>query len=498
MKLQIILVLLGLCAFPCMAVAKDRALLVGIDQYRDPAIPQLKGCADDAMRMKAFLKNRYGFQEADFLVLTNDNATSEAILSSFSTWLVAQTSPGDRVFFFYSGHGSYLKDDNGDETNDREDETIAPFNTILKTGANEIRDDEFERFISQLSGRRTVMVFDSCHSGTISRGVKTLAKFIPPPDAVSLTNGNIEQAQETSFRSRSQAQTKDLEYEPFVNPPNIERVAGTVVISAAQANQTANQVYLENCFQGLLAYLFMRAQQNETPALTTLKTRIEQGMKDMEKSGVVKSPQNPVFEVIGPLQLEGQPLFGTWTQAVQVAVVNPPSNIKLSLTTTSHKTIFTPNDKLAYEIQTDTAGYVYLLVFSEDAPGVEPAYNCRGEKMDRRHVSCLFPNQFSLDNYLTVGTHIIPKEEIVLTGTSTDVVVVILSRTKLNIATEPYRDKCGNHEYSWEDMFRRLGLARIQEMVSTAVSRGGQKIGAMKVPSDLDWQAASIVIETRK
>ncbi|HNC46734.1 MAG TPA: hypothetical protein PLU80_21365, partial [Acidobacteriota bacterium] len=272
----------------------------------------------------------------------------------------------------------------------------------------------------------------------------------------------------------------------------------TVIISAAQANQSANQVYLDNEYQGLLSYLFIQAQHNETPTLATLKTRIEQGMKDFEKKSAGGKPQTPVFEVIGPLQLEGQPLFGTWTQAVQVAVVNPPSNIKLSIQTTSHKTVFTPNDTLAYEITTDTPGYFYLLVFSEDAPGVEPAYNCRGEKMDRRHVSCLFPNQFAIENRLAAGTHIIPKEGIELTGTSTDVVVVILSRTRLNIATESYPSNCGNHEYSWEEMFGRLGLAKIQEMVSTAASRGGQKINAIKVPSELDWQAASVVIETRK
>src|SRR5262249_33649742 len=95
-------------------------------------------------------------------------ATAGRIASEFRSWLIAGTKPGDRIFFLYSGHGTRVKDDNGDEE-DGEDEALAPYD-VDRYGNNLIRDDLFNQMLGELSGRMVVMVFDSCHSGTISRG----------------------------------------------------------------------------------------------------------------------------------------------------------------------------------------------------------------------------------------------------------------------------------------------------------------------------------------
>ena len=151
--------------------AVDRALIVGVERYRDPNVP---GCEADARAMEQLIKSVYKFAEVK--VLINEEATASNIERWFRSWLIAGTQPGDRVFFFYAGHGSQIADDNGDES-DGKDETLAPYDVLPKSGANVIRDDLFDEMIGKLNGRRAVLVFDSCHSGTISRGVPRLKDF---------------------------------------------------------------------------------------------------------------------------------------------------------------------------------------------------------------------------------------------------------------------------------------------------------------------------------
>src|SRR5215475_11220184 len=122
--------------------AKDRALLVGIDTYKYKAagVPDTPGCVQDAKTMKEILTSRFNFSEGSIHQLLNSEATSARIKEELQSWLIKGTEPGDRVFFLYSGHGSQLPDDNGDEK-DGLDETVAPYDVNPETGSGEIRDD---------------------------------------------------------------------------------------------------------------------------------------------------------------------------------------------------------------------------------------------------------------------------------------------------------------------------------------------------------------------
>src|SRR3954454_8495664 len=171
------------------ALAADRALVVGVEKYGDSRVPETPGCVLDATQTAKFLETKYGFAGTAIKVLTNEQATAANIEHEFRQWLIEGTQPGDRVFFLYAGHGSQLPDDNGDEE-DGLDETIAPYDVNPETGSGEIRDDVFDELIAQLSGRRAVLLFDSCHSGTISRDLPKLhpfprgggARYLPRPD----------------------------------------------------------------------------------------------------------------------------------------------------------------------------------------------------------------------------------------------------------------------------------------------------------------------------
>jgi hypothetical protein len=81
------------------------ALLVGIDQY-GANIPPLPGCLTDVELQKDLLRYRFGFQDADIVTLTGQQASREAIEAAFLEHLIAQARAGDVVIFHFSGYGS--------------------------------------------------------------------------------------------------------------------------------------------------------------------------------------------------------------------------------------------------------------------------------------------------------------------------------------------------------------------------------------------------------
>ena len=146
-----------------------KALLIGIEEY--PHFSKLHGPVQDVNNMEQFITSFWGYKESDVRKLINSDATRNGILRELTQWLVE--SNDEEVLFYYSGHGWYQKDTNGDEQ-DGNDETIAPYDTRLSEGIlyNMISDDEIAAVAKRLQGRKAVFIFDSCHSGTISRGLR--------------------------------------------------------------------------------------------------------------------------------------------------------------------------------------------------------------------------------------------------------------------------------------------------------------------------------------
>lgn len=147
------------------------ALLIGINQY--PKLPpdkQLHGCVNDVELMADILKRRFGFATSNVKLMRDSEATRDNILAQMDA-LVADTAENDIVALVYSGHGSQIRDREGDEA-DGWDETIVPFDSGRDTHpCRDITDDEIYLRLLQLT-RKTpfvTLLFDCCHSGTISR-----------------------------------------------------------------------------------------------------------------------------------------------------------------------------------------------------------------------------------------------------------------------------------------------------------------------------------------
>jgi len=135
-----------------------KALLIGIN-YNDTS-NQLNGCIEDTNSMHKFLESKGYLNIKKLTDETDIKPTRENIINEL-TELLRTSEDGDLIFIYYSGHGSYVLDTNGDEL-DKRDEVIVPldFNVIL--------DDELKSIIDNNMKQKTsiIAVFDCCNSGT--------------------------------------------------------------------------------------------------------------------------------------------------------------------------------------------------------------------------------------------------------------------------------------------------------------------------------------------
>lgn len=139
-----------------------RSLHIGINDY--PGVgSDLSGCVNDAMDWKKALEAK-GFNES--WTLLDKQAKKEEMLTAISK-IVCLTGPKDIGVITYSGHGTWVPDQDGDEADGR-DEALCPWD--IGTSGVVITDDElFEVFSQRQHGARIIFVSDSCHSGSVSR-----------------------------------------------------------------------------------------------------------------------------------------------------------------------------------------------------------------------------------------------------------------------------------------------------------------------------------------
>ncbi len=165
-----------------------KALIVGINKY-DPALnADLNGCVNDSYNIINIL-TKFGFDENDMNILRDYNATKANILAGLDS-LVSGVVTGDQLVFYYSGHGSQVRDIDGDEISDNLDEIICP--TDLDWN-DPLTDDILAASFKQVpEGAQLTFVCDSCNSGGISGsgGPSRFAlggddkRFLEPPPEV--------------------------------------------------------------------------------------------------------------------------------------------------------------------------------------------------------------------------------------------------------------------------------------------------------------------------
>ena len=136
------------------------ALVIGIGEYLDPAVPALKGIPHDmvsAQRMAAAMAIPAG----NIRVLRDQDATADRIRAEI-TALNARVADGDRVFVYYSGHGTRTFDERVKEDGCTEG--------LLATDGQVLTNVEMGQRLAPLAKRTDKMLvfYDACFSGGVA------------------------------------------------------------------------------------------------------------------------------------------------------------------------------------------------------------------------------------------------------------------------------------------------------------------------------------------
>lgn len=143
-----------------------KALLIGINYYSVPSA-RLNGCINDITNMKNTLITNYGYTENNITVLRDDinnrltMPTATNILNCLMS-LIYNSAKCEEIWIHYSGHGGQIRDKNGDEASGL-DSVIVPVD-FMSVG---VIPDDYIYNIVRMSRTRTIMLFDSCNSGTV-------------------------------------------------------------------------------------------------------------------------------------------------------------------------------------------------------------------------------------------------------------------------------------------------------------------------------------------
>ena len=284
----------AICALsaPSEAAGATRALVVGIDTYSPPAGQRsrhagradwqdLKGASADAGAIHALLLARYGFADSDVRLLQDRAATRQAILDGLHKHLGA-AKRGDTAFFYYAGHGSQVTNSKSKERN-RLDESLVPADSWQ--GVPDVRDKELARAFAAIldAGIRLVVIFDSCHSGSASRG---------PAGA----------ADAAGMRARKIHPSAIDAADDYVPPSRAGK--DFLALSAAQDFQLAWEAWGDDGLpRGLFSLALQRAMQTAAPdePVDLLFRRVQSAV------ATARDDQDPVIEA-DPARLK-QPLF---------------------------------------------------------------------------------------------------------------------------------------------------------------------------------------------
>lgn len=160
---------------------KQKALLIGINDYPDPA-QRLEGCINDVFTMSSVLQD-CGVPPEAIRTCLNGRATTEGILSRMK-WLLDDPKPGDELVFYYSGHGARIPEYGNDYEPDHFTESLVPWDFDWSP-ERAISDDQIFNLYSQLPyDCRLLMIFDCCHSGGIHRDGGMRPRGLTPPDDI--------------------------------------------------------------------------------------------------------------------------------------------------------------------------------------------------------------------------------------------------------------------------------------------------------------------------
>jgi len=143
-----------------IARSSRHALIIGVGEYTADGVPSLKGVRHDVDSAVTIAKNM-GVAEGNITFLRDEDATAVGIRNAI-TDIARRTREGDRVFIYYSGHGTRWVDTAFDPTSCTEG--------LLASDGQVLTNREISGLLTPIAQKteKLFVFYDACHSGGVA------------------------------------------------------------------------------------------------------------------------------------------------------------------------------------------------------------------------------------------------------------------------------------------------------------------------------------------
>ena len=158
------------------SLGEYKALIIGINDYKNANIPDLETAVSDAKALARILENEYGFEVK---LLLDRQATREAIYRSLRK-LAASTKPNDSVLIYFAGHGDLDRTYN--------DGWWIPADAVGGNPVTYFDNVQVQKAMRNMKARHVLLISDSCYSGTLFGKARSLPPVIDDKYYLNLYN----------------------------------------------------------------------------------------------------------------------------------------------------------------------------------------------------------------------------------------------------------------------------------------------------------------------
>jgi len=227
---------------------------------------------NDVQSLGDLLVTKFDFRPEDIHLLRDAEGVKSRVRQEWQ-WLTAGAAPGDTLVFHFSGHGSNVRDQNGDEADGR-DEITCLYDMDFDDPNTYILDDEWYEWVRQVRrDANLIIVKDTCHSGGSSRAM-------PVRDSRGMIHEMLVSSSQTSrgLGSEGPLPETQVSVNRFLVPPDLGLDGSRAVVSravkpsklrraadlnlnlmACQETQTAADAYINGTFNGAFTYYLCQA-----------------------------------------------------------------------------------------------------------------------------------------------------------------------------------------------------------------------------------------------
>jgi hypothetical protein len=305
------------------------ALLVGINYLNTDN--ELNGCYNDVVNVAQYLRTVLGYVAPGAIsILTDGNRnrvgtasplppTRQNIIAGM-TALVAGMVAGDEAVFHFSGHGSLVRDTNGDEVTGL-DSCLCPIDYDASSasggGGGVVTDDEIRALLVDRvpRGARLYVILDCCHNGS---GCDIRYKY----EDFSVL---VRERPTPLWRTQQRA---------FTNPKYTDTAGEVFMISGSRDEQTSADAYINNAYAGALTYaVFSILRANHASIRTYSWSALLRDVRHfMRVNKYTQIPQIMTGQIISP----ARPVFSAVAAAATASRSAGAGSAYLELTTGSN------------------------------------------------------------------------------------------------------------------------------------------------------------------